>query len=300
LRIRRLLFLSLVALLPGSVWAEEPAVIQTDEVIVVFEESLRSAARDVVDIYGAVKQELETMLGLDLDFRPKVLLVPDRERFVKMVGSALFVAFAAPEQQLVVIDYTRMTTDPFTLRTTLKHELCHLILHRHITGDRLPTWLDEGIAQWTSEGIAEIIMDGKRSILRQATLSGNYIRMAELADGFPRDRRSLMLAYEESRSFVEYVSREFGPDGIVSLLEALAAGDDVDTAFGRAFSASLEELETTWYRDLRRRTTWLTYLTANLYGILFFVAALITIGGFIRIMIKKRRRYVEEEDHLAE
>jgi hypothetical protein len=298
--IRRFLFLSLVALLPGAVWADQPAVIQTDEVIVVFEESLRPAAQEVVDIHGKVKQELETMLGLDLDFRPKVLLVPDRERFVKMVGSDLFVAFAAPEQQLVVIDYTRMTTDPFTLRTTLKHELCHLILHRHIDRDRLPTWLDEGVAQWTSEGIAEIIMDGKRSILRQATLSGNYIRMAELADGFPRDRRALMLAYEESRSFVEYVSREFGHDGIVGLLEALARGDDVDTAFVTTLSVSLEELEARWYRDLRRRTTWLTYLTANLYGILFFLAALITIGGFIRVMIKKRRRYAEEEERLAE
>ena len=297
---RGLLILSIVALLPGSVWAMQPAVIQTDEVIVVFEESLRPAAQEVVDIYETVKQELETMLGLALDFRPKVLLIPDRERFVTMAGSDLFVAFAAPEHQLVVIDYTRMTTDPFTLRTTLKHELCHLILHRHIDRDRLPTWLDEGIAQWTSDGIAEIIMDGKGAILRQAILSGNYFRMAELAGGFPRGRRPLMLAYEESRSFVEYVSREFGRDGIVGLLEALAAGDDVDTAFARALSVSREELETAWYRDLRRRTTWLTYLTSNLYGILFFLAALITIGGFIRVMIKKRRRYAEEDDRLAE
>ena len=297
---RRLLVLSFLAFLPGSVWAEQPAVIQTDEVIVIFEESLRPAAQEVIDIYGKVKQELETMVGLSLDFRPKVFLVSDRERFVRMAGSKLFVAFAVPEQQLVVIDYSRMTTDPFTLRTTLKHELCHLVLHRHIERARLPTWLDEGIAQWTSDGIAEIIMDRKRSVLREATLSGSYLSMLELTDGFPRERTSLMLAYEESRSFIEYISREFGTDGIRDMLGCLSAGDTVDEAMERSLSISLDALERKWHHQLRRKTTWFSYLSAHLYGILFFLAALITIGGFIRLMIKKKRRYADEDDRLSE
>jgi hypothetical protein len=217
-----------------------------------------------------------------------------------MVGSPLFVAFAVPEQQLVVIDYSRMTTDPFTLRTTLKHELCNLILHRHIESVRLPTWLDEGIAQWTSDGIAEIIMDRKRSVLREATLSGNYLSMLDLVHGFPRDRRSLMLAYEQSRSFIEYVSREFGTDEIREMLGYLSTGDTVDEAIERSLSVSLGSLERKWQHQLRQRTTWFSYLSTHLYGILFFFAALITIGGFIRVMIRKRRRYADEDDRLSE
>ena len=300
MRIRQLLFVSFAVLLLGSAWAEQRAVIQTDEVIVIFEEPLRSAAREVVDIQGEVKHELETMLGLRLDFRPRVLLVPDRERFVAMTGNELFVAFAVPEQKLVVIDYTRMTTDPFTLRTTLKHELCHLILHRYIERERLPTWLDEGIAQWTSDGIAEIIMDRKRSVLREATLSGNYLSMVDLTHGFPRDRTLLMLAYEESRSFVEYMVGEFGAEGVRAVLERLRAGDTVDEAIEGSLFVSLGELEKKWHDQLRRKTTWFSYLSTHLYGILFFLAALITIGGFIRLMIVKRRRYADEYDRLSD
>jgi hypothetical protein len=213
-----------------------------------------------------------------------------------MVGSDLFVAFAVPERNLVVIDYSKMHTRPFTLRTTLKHELCHLMLHQYVRGNRLPKWLDEGIAQWVSDGIPEIIMDPKQSPLKQAALSGNYIRIRSLAEHFPRERRSLLLAYEESRSLVEYINREFGVDALLGILEHLKQGQVVEEAILEILFVTEDELEAKWHGHLRKRITWFTYLSTHLYGILFFLAALITIYGFIRVLVKKRRRYEDEED----
>ena len=292
-------FLSLFVILVipfQPVFAEEAGEIQTNDVIVFFEGPLESAANEVAEIYSGLKLELEETLGWRMSFRPKVLLINNRRTFTRIAGSHLFVALAIPQRKLVVIDYSKMNTAPFTLGTTLKHELCHLLLYHHI-GTNLPKWLDEGVSQWVSDGIAEIIMGRRPSVLKEAALSGNYIGIRELMESFPEDKRSLLLAYEESRSLVEYIHGKFGLEGIRSILANLKDGHEVDVAILKSLLIPLDELERKWHAHLRRKTTWFTYLTANLYVILFFLAALITIVGFIRIIIKKRRYYDSQDDY---
>jgi hypothetical protein len=290
------IILAFLALLCGhTALGAETGRLTTDEVTVLFEEPLAAAAKGLAKIYPNVKSELEKTVLWPLNVKPVVVLVGDREKFQEMVGTERIVAFAVPDRMLVVIDHSRMNQRPFTLGVTLKHELCHLLLHHHITGARLPKWLDEGVAQWASDGIAEVIMDPNRSMLKEVRISGNYIPLALLTEGFPRQERALLLAYEESKSFIEYIVREFGSEGLLLVLDLLREGNEVEAAFEGALSAPLDELEGRWLRDLRRKGVWLIYLTANLYLILFFLAAVITILGFIRAVIKKKR-YRDEGD----
>jgi 4-amino-4-deoxy-L-arabinose transferase-like glycosyltransferase len=134
----------------------------------------------------------------------------------------------------------------------------------------------------------------KGSILNKAVLSKKLFSMRALSQSFPRDKESLLLAYEESKSFVEYINHEFGRKGIQDLLGHLQAGNEIDGAVLQSFSITLDELERRWHIHLRKKITWFTYLANNLYTILFFLGALITVGGFVRMMIKKRR-YGEDE-----
>jgi hypothetical protein len=275
--------------------AQKTGALQNNEVIVHFEEPLQIAAEEVINIYSVVKKDLEKTFRWSVDFRPTVFLIKDSETFQRVAGSDLIVAFANAQRSLIVIDYSKMKMHPFTIEITLKHELCHLLLHRHIKRENLPRWLDEGIAQWVSGGIAEIIMDQKRSILNEATLAGRYISMRALTKRFPQDRKSLFLAYEESKSLVEYMVGKFGRDGILAVITHLRDGDKVDTALLKSLSISFDELERDWKNHLKKRITWLTYLINYLYEILFFLAALMMIYGFIRVWIKKRRYRDEEE-----
>jgi len=270
-------------------------VVETTEVVVFFEKPLRVAAKEIADIYGGLKAELEETLMLRFNFRPTVLLIKSRKTFERMAGSNLIVAFAIPQKRLIVIDYSSMKTHPFTLGTTLKHELCHLLLHHHIGRANLPKWLDEGVSQWVSDGMAEIIIDRKRSLLNEAILSGHYISINELTANFPEDKKSILLAYEESKSLVEFINSEFGRDGILNILKHLKDGYEVDAAIMKGLSIPIGELERRWHYHLRERTTWITFLAVNLYNILFFIAALITIYGFIRLLIRKRG-YRDEDD----
>ena len=293
--LRKLLFLVLFLLLfTASVYAEQASIIQADEIVVVFEEPLRFVANEAVSIFPAIKGDLERSFAWTLDFRPTLVLTNNRQKFEELAGSRVVVAYAVPQRNLMVIDYTKMNNYPFSLRTTIKHELCHLLLHSQVENGNLPRWLDEGISQLASDGIAEIMMSRKGAILEEAVLSKSLLSMRRLSRSFPRDDESLLLAYEESKSFVEFISQEFGQKGIRNLLKNLQGGNNIDEAVFNTFSISFDELERRWHSHIRRNITWFTYLANNLYTILFFAGALITIAGFVRIILKKRR-YGEDE-----
>ncbi|UCB49049.1 MAG: hypothetical protein JSW56_18400 [Deltaproteobacteria bacterium] len=280
----------------GFLHAAQRGTLGEKGVIVLFDEPLRVAAEQAATLYPALKKELENTLARPVNFRPTVLLVKESERFQRMAGTNLIVAFAIPEKNLMVIDYSKTRTDPFSIETTMKHELCHLLLYNHIKEATLPKWLDEGICQWVSDGISEIIMTQKRSVLDEAILSGRYISIRALTGRFPRDERYLVLAYEESKSVVEYMISSFGKEAVLSVLNYLEEGAEMDEALVRGLSISLDELESRWHHHLRRRITWVTYLINHLYEILFFLAAMAMIYGFIRGLMKKRAYRDEDEE----
>lgn len=297
-----ILFLSLFLLFPlQNLYAVKAYRLQKKDVIVLFQEPLRAAAGEVADIYPAVKTRLENIFKWKINFVPTILLIKDSNTFQRMAGSNHIVAFAIPHKNLMVIDYSKMRTHPFSIEVTLKHELCHLLLDHYIKREKLPKWLNEGIAQWVSGGIGELIMSENRSLLDGAILSGKYINIRALKVRFPKDRKSLILAYEESKSLVEYIISKHGKDGILMILKHLSDDNEPDVAILKSLSISIDELEKRWYTYHKKRISWITYLTNNLYGILFFLSALILIYGFIRRLMKKRayERYEEENDHYA-
>jgi len=301
LKIIKISILIYITLFSGYLFAAEPSVLHTEGMTVVFEEQLRSAAEEVADLYPSLKQDLEKIFQWPLDFRPTLVLAKSGQQFQKIAGTDLIVAFAVPQKKLMVIDHSKMNTSPFTLRATLKHEMCHLLLHHYIERQRLPKWLDEGICQWASDGIVEVIMGSDRSVLAQAGLQGRYFPMRALQDSFPADKASLQLAYAQSKSFVNYIIREFGKEGVLRLLHNLRYGLAFETAVAESFSISFEALETQWLDQIRKKNTWLTYLSIHIYEFIFLLGALIVVIGFIRVIIKKRayRDVDDDEDNLG-
>ncbi len=276
--------------------AAQPLMIQTEEIVVVYEPSLESAAEEVVRIYPKLRQELEEFFGWSLDIRPQVVLVKNTQSFQKLTRNKLFVAFAVPDKNLIVIDYSRMNIHPFTLNTTLKHELCHLMLHRHITNRNLPKWLDEGVCQWVSDGIGEIFVNKSWSGLDAAVMAGRIIPFKRLTDYFPRDQASLMLAYEQSKSVINYVDRQYGYNVLMTLLDSLKNGETLEFALMNSLDLSLEQLEKEWLDHLESTPRWLVFLANHIYSILFFLAAVLTFFGFIRLQRRRKKIYQEWDD----
>lgn len=281
---------------PFVAQAEEMHRLTSEGVNVQYPGPLRDVGREVIRLYPSVKKELEGVFHTSIIFTPTITLIESRGDFQNIVGSAPVVALAISDGDQIIIDNSRMKTYPFTLKVTLKHEVCHLMLH-HITGDgRLPRWFNEGIAQWTSDGIAEIIVGERRNLLDQAVLSKKLIPLGSLDTSFPGDEHFLILAYEQSQSVIGYISAEYGPDAVIRILKHLRKDCDINCALRNGIGLSLFELEQKWHAFLERKVTWFTYLSASLYQILFIFAALVLTVGFIRMIVKKRRYKDEEED----
>jgi hypothetical protein len=294
------LFFALLALVPVSLHGQPLNVLEKQDVTLLYEDSLSGGAEEAAGLYQGVKRDLEAKLGLHVTFTPSVLLVKHTGTFRKMVGSDLIVAFAVPGKDLMVIDYSRMNVSPFSLAVTMKHELCHLVVHRYLRGRKIPKWFDEGIAQWVSEGIGEIIIDRKRPPLNEAVLAGKIIPMKALSEFFPGDPETLPLAYEQSQSLVTYMIERYGLESILNILEGLKEGDPWEEAVWRTLGISFLDLEYGWHGHLKKRLTWFTYVVNNLYEILFFLAALAAVIGFVRAYLRKRAYMREQEEEMTE
>ena len=296
IRYLQLMLFGVLVALSGSVHAAQPSVLQTENVTIVFEPPLQGVADDVVRLYPKLRRELEGFFGWNFDTNPRVVLISQHRRFQELSGHKNFVAYAIPQKNLVVIDHTRMNMHPFTLEITLKHELCHLMLHQYINNRNLPKWLDEGVCQWVSDGIGELYIDKNWSGLDAAVMAGRVIPFRRLGDYFPLDRASLTLAYEQSKSFINYIDRQYGYGALMEILAFLKNGESIDYAVMGSIDVSLEQLEKEWLAQLDTTPRWLIFLASHIYAILFFLAALMTMFGFIRLLIKRRRIYREWEE----
>ena len=292
---RAFLFVLSTLLMISAVFAVEQSILDTQDLIVVYDAGLEPSGRQVAAEYPTIKQELEALFQWSLDFRPTLVLLKDNKRFQNLAGHNLVVAYALPNKNVVIIDHSKTNTSPFILRKTFKHELCHLLLHYYIRDDNLPRWLDEGICQWASDGFADIIMDTKRDLLPAAILSDTYFDLEKLQHQFPQENNALMLAYEQSESMVEFLSSEYGSQGILDFLKLLQKGYDLESAFELRFAIPIDEFQYQWRGHLKKNINWFTYLSIHLYEILFVSAALLTILGFVRKMVR-RRAYSAQED----
>ena len=290
----------LLIILPETLYAEQPRLLEGEGVRVFFEIPLQAAANETLDLFPSVRKDLESKLGWRVNFKTTIFLVRESRTFQNMVGTDLVVAVALPKKNLILIDYSKMKIHPFTIESTLKHELCHLLLHDQIQSGNLPRWLDEGIAQWVAGGIGEFIMTRKKSVFQGAVLAGRLIEIRTLSRGFPGNPQSLHLAYEESKSLLEHIIDQYGVEGVLAILKSLREGTEWEKAIERGLSKPLDTLLEEWHFQLNKRITWFTYLSHHLYEILFFMAALMMIYGFIKAYRKKRAYIVGAKPHEPE
>lgn len=288
------LLMALFFILPVPVYSGQFETLGTNDVKIFYEQPLKGAAQEIAEIYPSVRIELETAVSYRVDFQPAVVLVSDQKAFEQITGNRLIVAYAVPEKMLMVIDYSRSSKDPFSTRTILKHELCHLLLHHYI--HTLPRWLDEGVSQWASGGFTELFSENRESYLRWASISGGLIGLNALDTRFPQDEQGLVLAYEESRSIVDYIVFRYGKNGIINILTALKNGKSTQDAIMMSLGTPYPEFEKEWQKSLRTLPALITFIMGNIYGIIFFLAALFTMAGYARYRIRKRRLIDEEEE----
>ena len=275
----------------GPAAADHMMVLEEAKARIIFEPGVNQGAEEVAKIFPEIKERTESLFKWRYSLRASIVLINNRERFLQYADHPITVAFADPANNTVVLDFSTTSSKPFSLETTLAHEFCHLLLHRHLPD--IPRWLDEGLCQWASGGLDEIMFDRGRSVLNQAAITGRFLDFGRLENRFPRAENTRVLAYEQSKNFVTYLDRRFGTEKLRAVLEEMKNGTTVYEAAAKIYGTPFEALEKDWMESLRSDWTWLTYLSTHFDIFLFVGGALITVVGFFKFL-RRKRRYRDE------
>ncbi len=277
--------------------AVEFEIIKTHDVTIKYEKGLSGVSNEIGSLIPSLKEETEKRIGLPINFPFDIIIYRDRKTFRRLVNNDMIAAFAIPGQDLIVLDYSQFRSDLLTLKQIIMHEICHLLLHKNIAGNNLPRWFDEGVSQWVSGGINEIVYPQSTDALKMAFIKGTLLSFSTMSEALPSDPADLILSYEQGKSMVDYIGQRFGTDSIKGIIARLSSGAGFYDAVNDELGADFTEIEKKWRRDKgEHQYTWLAYFSDHIYLILFFIAAFLTIYGFIRL--KKRMRDYQDEEIL--
>jgi hypothetical protein len=134
------------------------------------------------------------------------------------------------------------------LESIIRHELTHALLHR-ISGNNVPTWLHEGIAQY-KDGVDDSAV---RDVLREAVINNTLIPISNLKKGFVnlKDAAIVKVAYAESLVFVEYLINNYGFYTILNILNNFNNYPSLDELLTSIYGLDLSQLESGWIEELR-------------------------------------------------
>lgn len=126
------------------------------------------------------------------------------------------------------------------LKRRLYHEYTHVVV-REIAGDRVPWWLNEGLAETLSNPVS----DDDRLALSEARTNNQMFKLPDLERGQLEvlDPASLSVAYRQAHATVDYLVRRFGQKKLVSLLQAIAAGNSPSDALKLTYRRRYAEIE---------------------------------------------------------
>lgn len=141
----------------------------------------------------------------------------------------------------------------------LRHEIAHIALHRYLAPSRIPRWFNEGYATWAA---GELDIEGEWR-LRLAFAARSAPPLDSLELNWPRATEDARTAYLLSASIVGYLVRASGIEGLELFLARWQRSQSMEQALAATYGMSIDQLETYWRRDVRRRYGWLAVLTQS-------------------------------------
>ena len=233
------------------------------------------------------KKLLERDLGFEFNEPVKIVLASSDQDFQAVQGRVpeWAIATAHPKDNTIFLKPLK-STSPEEAAVTFRHELAHLLIYHRLNGRSAPRWFEEGMAVLCS-GEFEY---QRFQVLALMSLSGNFIPLETLSDGFPYNETEARAAYLESESFVSFLIETLDERGFSQFLDQVASGREFYQALSEATGLSFPALEKKWAARVRTRYG----LTAALGGStsLWF---LITVLFLYAYLVKKRKTALKKK-----
>ena len=217
------------------------------------------AVRYVGEVQEKLGKEILTILerayeevGYDLNHYPRrevEVIVYSDEDFVAVTDLPAWVGGIYDERGgriRIPIRGIKQTAD---LRALLYHEYTHVVI-RDVTGGRVPTWLNEGLALIEQR----TPMDGEVEWVRRLAAKGELPSLSTLNESFVELSRSdATLNYAISYVATKYLVERWSLWDTQRLLQRLGEGVPFDGALEEATRRTLADFEHEWHESLASR-----------------------------------------------
>lgn len=214
----------------------------------------------------------------------RIILAENEAHFSAITGGVVpewGAGVADSENGIIVLPwYGGGRTANSDMRRVLRHELAHIALHRHLAPARIPRWFNEGYATWAA---GELDLEGEWQ-LRVAFATRKAPPLDSLELSFPRATGDARIAYLLSASVVTYLVRSSDVRALKIFLDRWRDTQDMEGALAATYGLSLDQLETYWVRDVRKRYGWFAVLSQSVV-----IMAAASVFMVILILIRRRR-----------
>jgi hypothetical protein len=251
-------------------------------------------ARMVASIFEERTPGLAREIGLD-DVRAfHVVLVPDIKEYEERTGHTLVpwgVAFAFPNNGIVLVDVKRATNAWNSLEKVIPHETSHMLLGQRLPGIGMPLWFVEGLAQWQARQWS--VLDNWR--LMESVWGNSAPRLEQLVSAFPMGEERAREAYRVAYTAFQH-RFDKRMDRLPGFLDEVARRGD----FSEAFGAWWGEEEGAYYArfakhlESKYKTGLMLFQTGPLFTLLSVLFVLVVVGRWVRNRRKLRRMEADE------
>ena len=206
---------------------------------------------------------------------------------------------AFPLSRRIIIQNPRVIIQrDFQLAQVIRHEIVHIVFGQRTQGaiGKIPRWFVEGVAIYFSDEWAP----RRNDTLMKHIFSKSVIPLIELADQFPRSENLAQLAYAESQNAVAWLAETHGVEKLWEIIDRLASGSDLDTAFRDSIGLQLSAFDAKWRQSLSHRYHWAAMFSSShlFWGslALFFLLAYLRYWRYKRKRLRQLERESEEVD----
>ncbi|MFA6281787.1 MAG: hypothetical protein WCY05_04720 [Candidatus Omnitrophota bacterium] len=213
----------------------------TEDVVYKVKDDAEYYYRSITQGFGLVRDKLWSW-----DNRAKIVIAKDKAAYLE--------EFNCPPWSGACVNYYDkiIYTYPFQqgFSSMLSHELTHIIFREYIGYNKLPLWLDEGMAQYmqyrNSLQLDTLVLSTRKLIENK-----EYIKFSQINDTYSlSEKDDPVLFYTQAFSMVYFLRKRFGNDNFAQFLSCLRANNSISDALRKAFRIleDTERFETEWKR----------------------------------------------------
>lgn len=225
-------------------------LVQGDIVDVYFHGPVSRRAKNVLEACDKSVNDISNLLGVDSNKRISLVMYNNYSEMFDVVvkksqtqaGSLITEGQAFSTENIVIVDGGARSA-----LGVATHEITHIIVSR-ATKDSyvgVPLWLNEGLAEY-----GNIEQDSGYDRYLEWAVDTNRLFPFSSLNRFPGNPNLTLVAYGQSKSFIEFLVKEYPKENMKNLMKEISGRKSIDDSFISSYGKNLNDLESEWKSTL--------------------------------------------------